>query len=145
MTPWIRRCRSTLSISVTELFPATDSNCPFLMRLITGRFGSRRTDTLTDVSPIGRAARRRQRTCPSMALDTSTLIIGALAAIISTGSFAPQAWKIIKTRERRAHPLTCMATVTGFALWLAYGAMLGQWPLIATNSICFVLAAFILS
>jgi MtN3 and saliva related transmembrane protein len=145
MTPWIRRCRSTLSSSVTELFPATDSNCPFLMRLITGRFGSRRTDTLTDVSPIRRAARRRQRTCPSMALDTSTLIIGALAAIISTGIFAPQAWKIIKTRERRTHPLACMATVAGFALWLAYGAMLGQWPLIATNSICFVLAAFILS
>ena len=33
-------------------------------------------------------------------------------------------------------------TVAGFALWLAYGVMLG--PLIATNSICFVLAAFIL-
>ena len=50
---------------------------------------------------IRRAARRRQRTCLSMALDTSTLIIGALAAIASTGSFAPQAWKIIKTRETK--------------------------------------------
>jgi MtN3 and saliva related transmembrane protein len=27
---------------------------------------------------------------------------------------------------------------------LAYGVMLGQWPLIATNGICLVLAAFIL-
>jgi hypothetical protein len=35
-------------------------------------------------------------------------------------------------------------TVAGFAMWFAYGVMLGQWPLIATNSICFVLAAFIL-
>jgi MtN3 and saliva related transmembrane protein len=34
--------------------------------------------------------------------------------------------------------------VAGFALWLAYGVMLGQWPLTATNSICLVLAAFIL-
>jgi uncharacterized protein with PQ loop repeat len=44
-----------------------------------------------------------------MALDASTLIIGALAAITSTGSFAPQAWKIIKTRERRIYPPPCMA------------------------------------
>jgi MtN3 and saliva related transmembrane protein len=80
-----------------------------------------------------------------MALDTSTLIIGALAAITSTGSFAPQAWKIIKTRETK-DIFTGMygLTVAGFALWFAYGVMLGQWPLIATNSICFVLAAFIL-
>jgi MtN3 and saliva related transmembrane protein len=80
-----------------------------------------------------------------MALDTSTLIIGALAAIISTGSFAPQAWKIIKTRETKDISAGMYGlTVAGFALWLAYGVMLGQWPLIATNSICLVLAAFIL-
>jgi MtN3 and saliva related transmembrane protein len=35
-------------------------------------------------------------------------------------------------------------TVAEFARWLTYGMMLGQWPLIATNSICLVLAAFIL-
>ena len=82
---------------------------------------------------------------PLHALDTSTLIIGVLAAISSTGSFAPQAWKIIKTRETK-HISTGMysLTVAGFALWLAYGVMLGQWPLIATNGICLALAAFIL-
>jgi MtN3 and saliva related transmembrane protein len=80
-----------------------------------------------------------------MALDVSTLIIGALAAITSTSSFAPQAWKIIKTRETKDISTGMYGlTVAGFALWFAYGVMLGQWPLIATNSICFVLAAFIL-
>ena len=80
-----------------------------------------------------------------MALDTSTLIIGVLAAITSTGSFAPQAWKIIKTRETKDISTGMYSlTVAGFALWLAYGVMLGQWPLIATNGICLVLAAFIL-
>jgi MtN3 and saliva related transmembrane protein len=80
-----------------------------------------------------------------MVLDTSTLIIGAPAAIASTGSFAPQAWKIIQTRETKNISTGMYGlTVAGFALWLAYGAMLGQWPLIATNSICLVLAAFIL-
>src|ERR1700738_576224 len=80
-----------------------------------------------------------------MALDTSTLIIGVLAAITSTGSFAPQAWKIIKTRETKDISTGMYSlTVAGFALWLAYGVMLGQWPLIATNGICLALAAFIL-
>lgn len=35
-------------------------------------------------------------------------------------------------------------TVSGFALWVAYGFVLGQWPLIVPNSLCFLLAAFIL-
>jgi hypothetical protein len=65
------------------------------------------------------------------------LIIGVLA-ITSTGSFAPQAWKIIKTRETKDIS-TGSLTVVGFALWLAYGVMLGQWPLIATNGICLLL------
>ncbi|MDB5415717.1 MAG: hypothetical protein JWR10_4052, partial [Rubritepida sp.] len=30
-------------------------------------------------------------------------------------------------------------------LWLTYGVMLGQWPLIVTNGICCALAAFILT
>jgi len=36
-------------------------------------------------------------------------------------------------------------TVIGFMLWLTYGLLLGQWPLIATNAICLVLAMFILA
>jgi MtN3 and saliva related transmembrane protein len=68
-----------------------------------------------------------------MALDTSTLIIGVLAVITSTGSFAPQAWKIIKTRETKDISTGMYSlTVAGFALWFA------------TNGICLVLAAFIL-
>ena len=70
---------------------------------------------------------------------------GALAAIASTASFAPQAWKIIKTREtKNLSTIMYGLTVLGFALWSAYGVMLGHWPLIASNSICFVLATFIL-
>lgn len=34
--------------------------------------------------------------------------------------------------------------MTSFATWTVYGILLAQWPLIATNAICFVLAAFIL-
>jgi len=72
-------------------------------------------------------------------------VAGTLAALCSTISFMPQAWRIVRTRDTQAiSPLAYSFTVTGFALWTAYGLGLAEWPLIATNSICFVLSAFIL-
>lgn len=72
-------------------------------------------------------------------------IIGSFAAAASTTSFAPQAWKIIKSRETKDISAgTYGLTVTGFALWTTYGILLMQWPLIVTNSICLVLSGFIL-
>lgn len=72
-------------------------------------------------------------------------VAGGLAALCSTISFVPQAWRIVRTRDTRAiSPVTYSLTVTGFALWTAYGLGLGEWPLIVTNGICFVLSAFIL-
>ena len=73
-------------------------------------------------------------------------IIGAIAALCSTISFAPQAWKIIQTRETKDISLGMyLFTVTGFAAWLSYGVMLKQWPLIASNGVCLALSAFILT
>ena len=73
-------------------------------------------------------------------------IIGTLAAICSTISFVPQAWKIIQTRETKDISTGMyLFTVTGFAAWTTYGILLGQWPLIAANSICLLLSAFILT
>lgn len=72
-------------------------------------------------------------------------ILGSLAAIASTVSFTPQAVKIIRTRETKDISTGMYAiTVSAFALWCAYGVTLGQWPLIASNSICLLLSGFIL-
>lgn len=72
-------------------------------------------------------------------------IVGSLAAICSMASFIPQAWRILRTRDTQAiSPVMYGFTTTGFALWTAYGVGLRQWPLIITNGICFLLAAFIL-
>lgn len=72
--------------------------------------------------------------------------IGSAAALCSTTSFLPQAWKVIRTRDTTAISAGMYAvTVIGFALWLGYGWVLGQWPLIVTNGICLVLSAFILT
>jgi|SRR6185312_14594919 MtN3 and saliva related transmembrane protein len=72
--------------------------------------------------------------------------IGTLAALASTVSFAPQAWKIIKSR--RTHDISTgmyILTVSGFTLWTTYGVFLHAWPLIASNSICLLLSGFILT
>lgn len=77
-------------------------------------------------------------------MDTATLV-GGLATLCSTTSFVPQAWKVIRTRDTASISKGMYTvTVVGFSLWLAYGIMLGQWPLIVTNGICLLLSAFIL-
>ena len=71
--------------------------------------------------------------------------VGYLAAACSTLSFAPQAWKIIRSARTQDISLGMyLLTVTGFALWLGYGIALRQWPLVISNAICLSLAAFIL-
>ena len=73
-------------------------------------------------------------------------IVGTIAALCSTISFAPQAWQVIRTRETKDISVWMYSlTVLGFAAWTSYGVMLAQWPLVASNSICFVLSAFILT
>ncbi|MBI1329889.1 MAG: hypothetical protein GC166_08290 [Alphaproteobacteria bacterium] len=80
-----------------------------------------------------------------MNLDWIT-VVGTLAALCSTLSFAPQAWKVVVSRHTAdISARMYVLTVTGFALWTAYGIALGKWPLIAANSICLLLSGFILT
>lgn len=73
-------------------------------------------------------------------------VLGFAAALCSTVSFVPQAVRILKTRDTGAlsAPMYGLTTL-GFSLWLAYGIAKSEWPLILTNGICLVLAAFILT
>ena len=73
-------------------------------------------------------------------------VIGGLASCASVASFAPQAWRVVTTRDVSALSWKMyVLTVGGFALWTSYGVALGSWPIIVTNSLCLVLSAFILS
>ena len=77
-------------------------------------------------------------------MDWAT-IVGFSAAVASTISFSPQAWKIIKSRDTQGiSAASYTITSLAFALWLAYGVMLSRWPLIISNGICLALAGFIL-
>ncbi|WP_372617235.1 SemiSWEET family sugar transporter [Falsiroseomonas sp.] len=77
-------------------------------------------------------------------MDAASLV-GAAATLCSVSSFAPQAWKIIRTRDASGISTRMyVITVVGFSLWLAYGVLLGQWPLILTNGTCLLLSGLIL-
>lgn len=81
-----------------------------------------------------------------MDLASATAVVGTLAAIASTASFAPQAWRIIRTRDVKGlSPAAYALTVAAFALWLSYGALRRDWALIVPNVLCLALAAFILT
>lgn len=72
-------------------------------------------------------------------------IVGFLAALASTASFGPQAIKVIVSRSvGDLSARTYGLTVAAFALWVAYGAMRGDWALVASNLVCLVLSGFIL-
>lgn len=73
------------------------------------------------------------------------IAIGSLAALTSTISFSPQAWKIIRSRRTDGiSSATYSITVAAFALWIVYGVLIGEWPLIVSNGICLLLSGFIL-
>lgn len=73
-------------------------------------------------------------------------LVGAGAALCSMTSFVPQIAKIARERDASSVSLRMYAvTVTGFSLWIAYGLMIGSWPVAAANIVCLVLSATILA
>jgi MtN3 and saliva related transmembrane protein len=77
---------------------------------------------------------------------SAAALVGTVAAICSVTAFLPQALRIIKTRKTEDLSTTMwILQVTGFTLWIGYGVVLGEWPIIIPNTICALLSAFILS
>ena len=72
--------------------------------------------------------------------------LGYLAATLTTVSFVPQAWLTFRTRNVGGISLSMYACFTlGVGLWLAYGVMLGEWPIIIANTVTLALASGILA
>jgi len=75
-----------------------------------------------------------------------TETLGILAGLLTTGSFLPQVYQTIKTRDVAGISLLMyLAFTTGVLLWLVYGLLNSQIAVILANGITFVLAAIILS
>ena len=60
-------------------------------------------------------------------------------------SFVPQLIKLLHAKNAEGVSLHayCMM-VAGFALWIAYGAMQGSWPIAASSAVNLILSAAIL-
>ncbi len=73
-------------------------------------------------------------------------VIGALAAVLTTLCWVPQALKIIRDRETRAISLTATTlSVLGVLLWLIYGLAIADAPLIGSSAVTFAITAAILA
>ena len=72
-------------------------------------------------------------------------IIGTAAASLTTLSFLPQAIKVIRTKHTKDLSLPMYTLFTlGVALWLTYGILINNFPIILANGITVILAALIL-
>jgi MtN3 and saliva related transmembrane protein len=73
------------------------------------------------------------------------MLIGLFAACCTTLAYAPQAIKTWRTRQTRDISLGMFVLmVTGVALWLIYGLMIGDLPLILANLVTLSLSGTIL-
>ncbi len=76
---------------------------------------------------------------------TIETIIGLLAAIMTTSAFIPQAVRVIKTRHTKDISLYMYAIfVVGLILWLTYGILLINLPIIIANIFSLIFASIIL-
>jgi MtN3 and saliva related transmembrane protein len=75
-----------------------------------------------------------------------TTLIGLVAAVCTTGSFLPQvvrAWRTRSTRDVSAWMFALL--VTGNTLWLVYGALIGDLPILIANLVTLGLVSTILA
>lgn len=71
--------------------------------------------------------------------------VGMAAALLTTAAFAPQAIKAWRSRSTKDISLAMFTLmVTGIALWLIYGILIEDVPLIMANAVTLILAGAIL-
>lgn len=60
--------------------------------------------------------------------------LGYVAGIITVVAFLPQVLRAWRTRQTRDLSLTGISLlVAAGSLWIIYGALIGDWPIVATN------------
>ena len=73
------------------------------------------------------------------------MIIGAIAACLTTFSFVPQVIKVIKTKDTSGISLLMyLMSCLGIFLWMVHGLMIKDSALFYANLVTFVLALIVL-
>lgn len=78
-------------------------------------------------------------------MDTFILILGLVAASLTTFAYLPQSLKAIRTKHTKdlSLPMVVMLEL-GLITWLIYGLLINSIPIIAANSVSIVLMSIIL-
>ncbi len=77
--------------------------------------------------------------------QTFTDILGFIAGGLTTVCFVPQIIKIMKTRETKDISLYMYVILCiGIFMWLVYGLLIKELPIIYANSVAFILCLYIL-
>ncbi len=73
------------------------------------------------------------------------LILGYLAATLTTVAFLPQIMHLYKTKDTAAISIWMYSIFsTGVFLWLIYGCIIEAWPIVVANAITLLLSLCIL-
>ena len=72
-------------------------------------------------------------------------ILGFLAGTLTTAALVPQVWRTFRTKDVSGISLRMYTIFTiGIAVWLAYGVLLKEMPMLVANSVSLVLACAVL-
>lgn len=72
-------------------------------------------------------------------------ILGFLAGTLTTAALVPQVWRTFRTKDVSGISLRMYSIfTTGIAVWLAYGILLKETPMMVANSVSLVLACAVL-
>ncbi|TDS12160.1 SemiSWEET transporter [Sphingobacterium paludis] len=72
--------------------------------------------------------------------------IGSIAGILTSISMVPQLWKVIRTKEVDDLSWPMLITlIFGVALWVFYGLLHMEWPIILSNSFSFIVNCTVLT
>ena len=72
--------------------------------------------------------------------------VGYGAGLLTTFAFVPQARQIWRSRSARDISLQTFSVFTiGVGLWLVFGILRAEWPIVLWNAVTFLLAAAILA
>jgi MtN3 and saliva related transmembrane protein len=75
----------------------------------------------------------------------SVMLLGLVAAACTTAAFVPQVMHSLRTRDTRGVSLGMYLVFTaGIALWLIYGLLVADWPIIVANSVTLALCTLVL-
>ena len=74
------------------------------------------------------------------------ILVSGVAATLTTAAFVPQALHIIRHKDTRAISLHMyLAFATGVLLWMVFGLLIGNLPIIVSNAITLGLALAIIA